>query len=57
VRAIVNDAGEIVCYEGSLEDITERKLMEEAEKEQRMLAEAFVIQLLLFQAPWNLKKC
>ncbi|MFL7894035.1 MAG: diguanylate cyclase [Anaerolineales bacterium] len=40
VRAIVNDAGEIVCYEGSLEDITERKLMEEAEKEQRMLAEA-----------------
>lgn len=40
VRAIINDAGEIVCYEGSLEDITERKLMEEAEKEQRMLAEA-----------------
>jgi diguanylate cyclase (GGDEF)-like protein/PAS domain S-box-containing protein len=40
VRAIKDDTGEIVCYEGSLEDITERKEMEAAEREQRMLAEA-----------------
>jgi diguanylate cyclase (GGDEF)-like protein/PAS domain S-box-containing protein len=40
VRAIKDEIGNIYCYEGSLEDITERKLMEEAEHEQRMLAEA-----------------
>lgn len=40
VRAIMDENGEIICYEGSLEDITERKLMEEAEREQRLLAEA-----------------
>ncbi len=40
VRAIKDDSGEIVCYEGSLEDITERKEMEAAEREQRLLAEA-----------------
>ena len=40
VRAIKSEAGSIYCYEGSLEDITERKLMEEAEHEQRMFAES-----------------
>jgi diguanylate cyclase (GGDEF)-like protein/PAS domain S-box-containing protein len=40
VRAVQDDDGKIVCYEGSLEDITERKRMEAAEKEQRLLAEA-----------------
>jgi diguanylate cyclase (GGDEF)-like protein len=40
VRAIKDESGNIYCYEGSLEDITERKLMEEAEHEQRMLAES-----------------
>ena len=40
VRAIKDDAGEMVCYEGSLEDITERKEIERAEREQRKLAEA-----------------
>ncbi len=40
VRAIKDEDGQIYCYEGSLEDITERKLMEEAEREQRVLAEA-----------------
>ena len=40
VRAIQDDSGEIVCYEGSLEDITERKEMEAAEREQRLIAEA-----------------
>ena len=40
VRAIKDESGNIYCYEGSLEEITERKLMEEAEREQRVLAEA-----------------
>lgn len=40
VRAVVNEDGQTICYEGSLEDITQRKQMEEAEQEQRMLAEA-----------------
>jgi diguanylate cyclase (GGDEF)-like protein/PAS domain S-box-containing protein len=40
VRAVKDENGQIYCYEGSLEDITERKLMEEAEREQRVLAEA-----------------
>ncbi len=40
VRAVTDKDGIIICYEGSLEDITERKLMEEAEREQRLLAEA-----------------
>lgn len=40
VRAIKDETGNIYCYEGSLEDITERKLMEEAEREQRILAES-----------------
>ena len=40
VRAVRDDNGKIVCYEGSLEDITERKEMEAAEREQRMRAEA-----------------
>ena len=40
VRAIKDETGNIYCYEGSLEDITERKLMEEAEREQRMFAES-----------------
>ena len=40
VRAILDDSGDTVCYEGSLEDITERKEMEAAEREQRILAEA-----------------
>ena len=40
VRAIQDDEGEIICYEGSLENITERKQIEQAEQEQRMLAEA-----------------
>ncbi|MGB5844951.1 MAG: GAF domain-containing protein, partial [Anaerolineales bacterium] len=40
VRAIRDEDGQIICYEGSLEDITERKVMEAAEREQRLLAEA-----------------
>ncbi|MBE9475170.1 MAG: diguanylate cyclase [Chloroflexi bacterium] len=40
VRAVKDENGQILCYEGSLEDITERKLMEAAEREQRVLAEA-----------------
>jgi len=40
VRAIKGETGTIICYEGSLEDITERKEMEAAEREQRLLAEA-----------------
>jgi len=40
VRAIKDDTGKIICYEGSIEDITERKEMEAAEREQRLLAEA-----------------
>jgi diguanylate cyclase (GGDEF)-like protein/PAS domain S-box-containing protein len=40
VRAVVNEDGQTICYEGSLEDITRRKQMEEAEHEQRILAEA-----------------
>lgn len=40
VRAIKEESGEIICYEGSLEDITERMEMEAAEREQRVLAEA-----------------
>ncbi len=40
VRAVKDENGNIYCYEGSLEDITERKLMEEAEREQRMFAES-----------------
>jgi diguanylate cyclase (GGDEF)-like protein/PAS domain S-box-containing protein len=40
VRAVKDDDGQIFHYEGSLEDITERKRMEEAEQKQRMIAEA-----------------
>lgn len=40
VRAVKDENGQIYCYEGSLEDITERKLIEAAEREQRVLAEA-----------------
>jgi diguanylate cyclase (GGDEF)-like protein/PAS domain S-box-containing protein len=40
VRAIEDDGGNIICFEGSIEDITERKRVEAAEHEQRMLAEA-----------------
>jgi diguanylate cyclase (GGDEF)-like protein/PAS domain S-box-containing protein len=40
VRAIKSESGSIYCYEGSLEDITERKVMEEAEREQRLFAES-----------------
>jgi diguanylate cyclase (GGDEF)-like protein/PAS domain S-box-containing protein len=40
VRAIKDDEGQIYCYEGSLVDITKRKHIEEAEREQRVLAEA-----------------
>jgi diguanylate cyclase (GGDEF)-like protein/PAS domain S-box-containing protein len=40
VRAIMGETGTIICFEGSLEDITERKEMEAAEREQRLLAEA-----------------
>lgn len=40
VRAIEDDTGNIICYEGSIEDITERKRAEAAEHEQRLLAEA-----------------
>lgn len=40
VRAVKDDDGQIFYYEGSLEDITERKRMEEAEQKQRMIAEA-----------------
>jgi diguanylate cyclase (GGDEF)-like protein/PAS domain S-box-containing protein len=39
VRAVKDDDGQIIYYEGSLEDITERKRMEEAEQKQRMIAE------------------
>jgi diguanylate cyclase (GGDEF)-like protein/PAS domain S-box-containing protein len=40
VRAIKDENGNIYCYEGSLEDITERKQMEEAEHRQRVFAES-----------------
>jgi diguanylate cyclase (GGDEF)-like protein/PAS domain S-box-containing protein len=40
VRAIKDENHQIVFYEGSLEDITERKEMELAEQRQRVLAEA-----------------
>lgn len=40
VRAIRDESGQVIYYEGSLEDITERKLIEEAERQQRLLAEA-----------------
>ena len=40
VRAVVDDTGDTICYEGSIEDITERKRAEAAEHEQRLLAEA-----------------
>lgn len=40
VRAIKDESGNIVCFEGSIEDITERKEIEAAEREQRLLAEA-----------------
>ena len=39
VRAVKDDDGQIIYYEGSLEDITERKRMQEAEQKQRMIAE------------------
>jgi PAS domain S-box-containing protein len=38
--AIKNDEGRIIYYEGVLTDITERKQAEEAERDQRTLAEA-----------------
>ena len=40
VRAVKDDDGQIFYYEGSLEDITERKHIEEAEQKQRLIAEA-----------------
>jgi PAS domain S-box-containing protein len=39
-RAVLTSTGQIACYEGSLEDITQRKQMEAAERDQRVLAEA-----------------
>jgi diguanylate cyclase (GGDEF)-like protein/PAS domain S-box-containing protein len=39
VRAVKDDDSQIIFYEGSLEDITERKQMQEAEQKQRMIAE------------------
>jgi diguanylate cyclase (GGDEF)-like protein/PAS domain S-box-containing protein len=40
VRAVEDNSGKVVCFEGSIEDITERKQAEAAEHEQRLLAEA-----------------
>ena len=35
VRAVCDDTGDVVCYEGSLEDITERKRAQEALRKER----------------------
>jgi len=40
VRAVRNGDGEVLYYEGSLEDISLRKRAEEAERQQRILSEA-----------------
>lgn len=40
VRAVKDESGQIKWFEGSLEDVTERKEMELAEQRQRVLAEA-----------------
>lgn len=40
VRAVRNDDGEVLYYEGSLEDISSRKQAEDSERQQRILSEA-----------------
>jgi PAS domain S-box-containing protein len=40
VRVVRDENGDISYYEGFLQDVTERKCMEDAEREQRTLAEA-----------------
>lgn len=40
VRAVKDENGQIISFEGSLEDVTERKEMELAEQRQRIMAEA-----------------